>query len=204
PVDMEQREGRVHRYKGHAVRKNLAAKYGLEGVRRAMNGVSRAPDGVRRAMDGPGDPWAALFELAREERPPGSNDLIPYWLFPIEGGAKVEWRVLCLPFSREESVLPLLQRSLAMYRLVFGQPRQEDLLEYILTALEEEAREEFLAAGRSNGITSTRRRSLLTFTDTASRNRRSRRSSAGLRRIGPEERNRVLRLGRRASADTSG
>jgi hypothetical protein len=28
PVDLEQREGRVHRYKGHAVRKNLAARYG--------------------------------------------------------------------------------------------------------------------------------------------------------------------------------
>src|SRR5690606_2581762 len=27
PVDLEQREGRVHRYKGHAVRKNVAAKY---------------------------------------------------------------------------------------------------------------------------------------------------------------------------------
>ena len=27
PVDLEQREGRVHRYKGHAIRKNLAAMY---------------------------------------------------------------------------------------------------------------------------------------------------------------------------------
>lgn len=29
PVDLEQREGRVHRYKGHAVRKKLARQYGL-------------------------------------------------------------------------------------------------------------------------------------------------------------------------------
>ena len=28
PVDLEQREGRVHRYKNHAVRKNIAAKHG--------------------------------------------------------------------------------------------------------------------------------------------------------------------------------
>ena len=28
PVDLEQREGRVHRYKGHAVRKNAATIYG--------------------------------------------------------------------------------------------------------------------------------------------------------------------------------
>ena len=28
PVDLEQREGRVHRYKGHAVRKNVALAHG--------------------------------------------------------------------------------------------------------------------------------------------------------------------------------
>ncbi len=28
PVDLEQREGRVDRYKGHALRKNVAAKHG--------------------------------------------------------------------------------------------------------------------------------------------------------------------------------
>src|SRR5690606_20730149 len=28
PVDLEQREGRVHRYKGHAVRRNVAATMG--------------------------------------------------------------------------------------------------------------------------------------------------------------------------------
>ena len=29
PVDIEQREGRVHRYKGLVIRSNLAAQYGL-------------------------------------------------------------------------------------------------------------------------------------------------------------------------------
>ena len=33
PVDLEQREGRVHRYKGHAVRKNVAAAHGLRSPR---------------------------------------------------------------------------------------------------------------------------------------------------------------------------
>ena len=33
PVDLEQREGRVHRYKGHAVRKNVAAEYAPGGAR---------------------------------------------------------------------------------------------------------------------------------------------------------------------------
>ena len=30
PVDLEQREGRIHRYKGHAVRKNVAARHAAE------------------------------------------------------------------------------------------------------------------------------------------------------------------------------
>ena len=32
PVDMEQREGRVHRYKGHAVRRNVAAEFGNQAL----------------------------------------------------------------------------------------------------------------------------------------------------------------------------
>ncbi len=33
PVDLEQREGRVHRYKGHAVRRNVGASHGLDAFR---------------------------------------------------------------------------------------------------------------------------------------------------------------------------
>jgi len=36
-----------------------------------------------------------------------------------------------LPFSREQQRLPDLKASLAVYRLVFGQPRQEDLLSHL-------------------------------------------------------------------------
>ena len=36
-----------------------------------------------------------------------------------------------LPFSREESMLERLKKSLALYRLAFGQPRQEELLEIL-------------------------------------------------------------------------
>ncbi len=49
PVDMEQREGRVQRYKGHAVRKNVARRFGLAGLRERWSG---------------GDPWETLFRLA--------------------------------------------------------------------------------------------------------------------------------------------
>lgn len=117
PVELEQREGRVHRYKGHAIRKNIAKAIGLDKLRGTY----------RRGSD----VWNQLFETAVSEREPGKGDLIPYWIYPIENGATVERRVPMLPFSREKQRLPDLKASLAVYRLVFGQPRQEDLLAHL-------------------------------------------------------------------------
>ncbi len=121
PVDMEQREGRVNRYKGHAIRKNVALRYGLAGLRGRWAG---------------GDPWETLFRLAVDERPPGANELVPYWIYETDGGASVERRVPMLPFSREEGQLRRLKRSMGVYRLAFGQPRQEDLLAHLEERLE--------------------------------------------------------------------
>ena len=115
PVDLEQREGRVHRYKGHAIRKNIALAYGLLSL--------------REKWDKQGDPWRFMFEQARNDRP---NDLVSYWLFePPEGGVKIERHVPILACSKEQAHFQRLKKMLAVYRLVFGQPRQEDLLEYL-------------------------------------------------------------------------
>lgn len=116
PVDIEQREGRVHRYKGHAIRRNVARAYGLSAL-------------AQRWTDG--DPWERMFELAKADRPATKNDLWPYWLFETDGGVKVERRVPMLPLSREHEQLRRLKKSLAVYRLTFGQPRQEDLLSWL-------------------------------------------------------------------------
>jgi len=115
PVDLEQREGRVHRYKGHAVRKNIAERYGLPALRSWVI---------------EGDPWQHMFALAERDRRPGLSDLVPYWVFD-EGRARVERRVPLLPFSRDVGRLRKLKRGLALYRVVFGQPRQEDLLAHL-------------------------------------------------------------------------
>ncbi len=124
PVDLEQREGRVNRYKGHAVRKNVALALGLKALREAGREVE--------------DPWDCLFALARERRPQGGNDLVPYWIYePDEGGYKVERKVPVLAYSREHSRIRKLKRSLALYRMVFGQPRQEDLLAQVESLCEE-------------------------------------------------------------------
>ena len=117
PVDLEQREGRVHRFKGHAIRLNLA---------------HRQIDVVRGQTVCPDDPWRAMFDAASTETE-ADTDLIPYWIY--EGPVRVERRVPMLPFSREVRRLKWLKHSLTVYRLAFGQPRQEDLLEYLQSLL---------------------------------------------------------------------
>ncbi len=114
PVDLEQREGRVHRYKGHAVRRNIASTLGPQ-----LFADGRA---VRA------DPWDDLFSMAAE-RGERDSEMVPYWVF--EGPAKIERHVPVMPFSREEAALPQLRKALAAYRLAFGQPRQEELVELL-------------------------------------------------------------------------
>ena len=116
PVDFEQREGRVHRYKGHAVRRNIAATLGPLVL----------ADGLREGVD----PWEELFERAAAERQETEDEMVPYWVFH-QGPARIERHVPVLPFSREAVNLPRLRKTLAAYRLAFGQPRQEELIEFL-------------------------------------------------------------------------
>jgi hypothetical protein len=112
PVDMEQREGRVHRYKGHAVRRNLANRFAEEALEAWKPGVNL---------------WDMIFDLANHDaRQRRLSDLIPFWIAP--GPWKVERRVPLLPYTAEVETFRRLKRQLAAYRVVFGQPRQEELL----------------------------------------------------------------------------
>ena len=124
PVDLEQREGRVHRYKGHAVRKNVALRYGLEGA------LAGGPE-----EEGLFDPWDRLFARARADRDPDATDLVPFWVYPVDGGARIERYVPALPLSRDAARLEALLRSLVIYRAAIGQPRQQDLVDYLLSHL---------------------------------------------------------------------
>lgn len=130
PVDLEQREGRVHRYKGHAVRKNIAAVYSTH-----LNGDrDQNYDSIILNKD----PWEHLFKLAEAEREDGEGDLVPYWLYPLEGGDRIERYVPAHHLSRDFIRLTNLRRSLAVYRMVFGQPRQEDLIQFLLEQYDED------------------------------------------------------------------
>jgi hypothetical protein len=46
-------------------------------------------------------------------------------------GVAIERHVPTMPLSQDERCCEDLRRSLAVYRMVFGQPRQEDLLAYL-------------------------------------------------------------------------
>lgn len=116
PVDLEQREGRVHRYKGHAVRRNLAATLG--------------PDLLTNGMSPDSDLWNQLFDAAVNESHGSDGAIVPYWVFN-EGPAKIERHVPVLPFSRDAAAVSQLRKALAAYRLAFGQPRQEELVEFL-------------------------------------------------------------------------
>lgn len=54
----------------------------------------------------------------------------------MESPYKVERIVPMLPFSKESGRLGSLKKALAVYRMVFGQPRQEDLIASIQVHME--------------------------------------------------------------------
>ncbi len=125
PVDLEQREGRIHRYKSHAVRKNVAHFVG---------------DSVEfwQSDSADSDLWQRLFTYAHTQST--RSDLVPFWIYPAEGEpfAHIERHVPALPLSRDLTRFTRLQRALTVYRMAFGQNRQEDLLNYLLSRFSEE------------------------------------------------------------------
>ena len=124
PVDLEQREGRVHRYKNHAVRKNVAADF------------RHAPELVKSS-----DPWSTLFDLATAKE----DDIKPWWIYP--GEAAIERLVPMLPLSREVGRLKELIEATSLYRMTMGQPRQSELIE-VLAGRSPEEQEWFVRPSR--------------------------------------------------------
>jgi len=127
PVDLEQREGRINRYKGHVIRKNL--------VRDACTDYMMA--NFQRGAD----PWELLFAAACPKRDTKQGGLVPFWVYECPDGFQIERHLPLFPFSKERAQFEALKRSLMFYRMAFGQPRQQDLVEYLKTVLVEESDE---------------------------------------------------------------
>jgi hypothetical protein len=114
-IDLEQREGRVNRYKGLVIRANLARKY-LPLIKNSFK---------------PGLLWESLYEAARKSE--GSKlkkcELVPYWHIEPSKDLKIQRIVPLYPFSKDIDKYLRLIETLTYYRLTFGQPRQEELIE---------------------------------------------------------------------------
>lgn len=111
PIDLEQREGRINRFKCLAIRQNIAKKYGN------INFES--------------DVWNEMFSKACEEKKVGQSDLVPFWCFGENQEIKIERIVPMYPMSKDSISYKRLIKILSLYRLTLGQARQEELLEYI-------------------------------------------------------------------------
>ena len=114
PIDIEQREGRINRFECLAIRQNIANRYGSKAFNR--------------------DPWKEMFQMAcKEEKSTNGSDLIPFWgLKGTEDMIRIERIVPMYPFSRDQNAYERLIKILSLYRLALGQPRQEELLEYLI------------------------------------------------------------------------
>ena len=117
PIDLEQREGRINRYKGLVIRQFLTRKY------RDLLG--------KQSLSG--DVWQQLFELAdkHERQAHDKCELVPYWHVETDD-IKIERIVPFYPYSGDKGRLTKILKTLAIYRLAFGQPRQAELIEHLL------------------------------------------------------------------------
>ena len=114
PIDLEQREGRINRFKCLAIRQNVARKYGNVGFE--------------------SDIWAEMFAAAQAEKKPGQSELVPFWCFGEGQEVKIERIVPMYPMSKDGISYERLIKILSLYRLTLGQARQEELLEYLFQA----------------------------------------------------------------------
>lgn len=123
PVDLEQREGRINRFDGLVVRRNIRRDYPLPMV---------APEG-----GGASNLWDRVFHQV-ERHPIGwqefKHGLFPHWVYEPTHGEPVRIRRHLAIFegSRDRIHYQRLKKYLYYYRLAFGQARQQDLLDKIV------------------------------------------------------------------------
>lgn len=113
-IDLEQREGRIHRYKGLVIRQNLTEKY-----------IGQVDQKDHITI------WQQIFNIAAEEKHSVDPkcELVPYWHTESINGNKLERFVPLYPFSKNIEKYKDILKVLTYYRLTFGQPRQEELVD---------------------------------------------------------------------------
>jgi hypothetical protein len=111
PVEFEQREGRINRFKGLVIRQNLSHKY-------------------KSHLQNHTDIWEELFNIAleKESTSTGKPQILPFWYTESQKDIKIERIVPLFPLSKDVTHYKEMISLLTLYRLTFGQPRQEELL----------------------------------------------------------------------------
>lgn len=117
PVDLEQREGRINRFKCLAIRRNIASLFASADYQS----------------------WDELFDIARSTLKGDYSDMVPYWCLPVNKFTTeqhcqlqfIERIVPLYPLSRDHYRYEKLIKILSLYRMTLGQPRQEELLQLL-------------------------------------------------------------------------
>lgn len=129
PVDLEQREGRINRFDGLVVRRNIKKDYPLWKLVK--------DDQLRSNL------WDRIFRYV-EEDPTGvqhsRHGLFPHWIYePVcDEPMRIRRHLVIFDGSRDRLHYERLKKYLYYYRLAFGQARQQDLLDRIVDRPDEE------------------------------------------------------------------
>lgn len=115
-IDIEQREGRINRFKSLTIRKRIIESCETSQIVAKMNKSNTSV-------------WEALFKHA-EESHTDKTEIMPFWYLD-EGHTNIERFIPIHPLSRDKGILDKLKQTIALYRLTFGQPRQEELIEVL-------------------------------------------------------------------------
>lgn len=129
PVDLEQREGRINRRDGLALRRTIAQDWPLARIQKLTSGRQ-------------GNTWRRVFEAVEQEPGPHQykHGLHPHWVYDGVRGRSERIRRHLFFYENSQDVRRYedLKERLALYRLVFGQPRQQDLLDRIQQKIQTE------------------------------------------------------------------
>ncbi|WP_316191850.1 MULTISPECIES: DEAD/DEAH box helicase [unclassified Bradyrhizobium] len=112
PLDLEQREGRIQRYAGLAVRRRLSSMLHKEALEHA-------------AVSGD-SPWDCLQRQTANLV--DASGLRPWWVLEK---AEISRHVFERPFGRDTKRFAQLREQRMIYRLALGQPNQEDFIEVL-------------------------------------------------------------------------
>lgn len=126
PVDLEQREGRINRYDGLSIRRNIARD---------------TPSNSVYLHKGE-NLWNSVFRFLTEKSQSNGrfkHGLFPHWIYQPqpnsingEDCSLLRRHLMFYAGSKDRKRYADLKNSLSLYRLVFGQPRQQDILDQVL------------------------------------------------------------------------